>query len=89
MNRPGRRALRVLSLSQAGITPRAEQWVIVQDGHLYFENRSAVARLRSGPRWRDYRLHDTPVLELYQLREERALAGPPARAARASVAGSS
>lgn len=90
VGRLGRPDLKVLSLSQAGITPRGEQWVIVQNEHLYFENRWAVARLRSGPRWRDYRLRDTPVLELYQLREERALAGPPpGHAVRSSPMGSS
>jgi 4-amino-4-deoxy-L-arabinose transferase-like glycosyltransferase len=87
----GRPDLQVLSLSQAGVNRPGEQWVIVQDGHLSFENAASVAQLRSTTAWLRYRLWNTPVLELYHLNAEPAIAGrrPPSRRAPSSPAGSS
>ena len=56
--------------------------MIVQDGHIYFENAASVAQMRNGHAvWREYRLRNTPVLELYHLaarqaRETRAASVP-------------
>jgi hypothetical protein len=87
----GRPDLQVLSLSQAGVNRPGEQWVIVQDGHLSFENAASVAQLRSTTAWLRYRLWNTPVLELYHLNAEPAIAGrrPSSRRAPSSPAGSS
>jgi hypothetical protein len=43
----GRDDLRALSLSRDGLPhPLCETWVIAQDGHVYFENRSFLDHLR-------------------------------------------
>jgi hypothetical protein len=81
----GRRDLQVLSLSQSGVSRRGDEWVIVQDEHLSFENRASVRRLRELPAWREYRIRDSRALQLYHL------PSPPSRASdvRSSSAGSS
>jgi dolichyl-phosphate-mannose-protein mannosyltransferase len=72
----GRRDLRVRSLSQEGLPPQplqeaqgtAEAWVIVQEGHVYFDNREIVAALRcSGPPWREIHARDAIAVEIYRL----------------------
>jgi hypothetical protein len=64
----GRGDLASRSLSLDGLAPRGDQWVVVQDGHLYFENASVVAQIRrSMSPWREYRLAGTTVLQVYRL----------------------
>ena len=41
-----RHDLEVRSLSQHGLRPRGEHWILVQDSHLYFENAALVEQLR-------------------------------------------
>lgn len=66
--RTGRRDLDVESLSASGLGRQGERWVLVQDGHIYFENADLVQELRhAAPAWREYRLRNTPVLVLYRL----------------------
>jgi hypothetical protein len=81
----GRRDLQVLTLSQSGLSHHGEQWVLVQDDHLSFENMASVAALRATQAWRQYTLMNTAVLQIYQLRNEPVLAArrPPALASRA------
>lgn len=68
LGRTGRSDLQVVALSRAGVGGVAERWVLVQDGHIYFENLASVQQVReSGPAWREYRLRDQPVLEVYHL----------------------
>jgi hypothetical protein len=84
--RAGRRDLRVTSLSQSGLGGRGDRWVIVQDAHIYFENSKPVAQIRSDhTAWREYRLRDTLVLQLYHLpaqleSDDRAASGAKAPA---------
>jgi len=65
----GRADVRVRSLSQEGLPPRpAETWVIVQDGHVYFDNRDIVAQLRcSGPAWRQIHAREAVAVEIFRL----------------------
>jgi hypothetical protein len=66
--RSGRTDLRARRLSQQGLSARGEQWVLVQDSHRSFENRSIVSQLRrSAAPWREYRLAGTTVLEVLRL----------------------
>jgi hypothetical protein len=46
LTQSGRTDLRVVSLSQDGLSRPGEHWVIVQDSHVYFENESQVRQLR-------------------------------------------
>jgi 4-amino-4-deoxy-L-arabinose transferase-like glycosyltransferase len=56
------------SLSAGGLRAVGEQWVIVQDARIYFENQAMVRQLREQRRpWRVYRLEGTTVLEVYRL----------------------
>ncbi len=60
--------LQVASLSQRGLSPAGDRWVLVQDDHVYFENVSVVARLRrTQVPWREWRLRDTVVLQVFHL----------------------
>jgi hypothetical protein len=70
VTRSGRHDLTVLSLSQQGIAPPGERWVIVQNGHVYFENVNTITQLRQLRPRKEYRLFNTPVLELYHLSGE-------------------
>jgi 4-amino-4-deoxy-L-arabinose transferase-like glycosyltransferase len=66
--RDGRPDLRARSLSMEGMAPRGEQWVFVQNDHIYFENASAVERLRRARTpWRRFRIRNTPVLDVFHL----------------------
>jgi hypothetical protein len=66
--RSGRADLEVSSLSGRGLAHAGEQWVIVQDGHRYFENAAIMDQLRRTARpWREYRLAGTPVLQVFRL----------------------
>jgi hypothetical protein len=66
--RSGREDLRVLSLSSSGIGDQGDRWIIVQNGQTYFENAESIAQLRrTHVPWREYRLGQTTVLELYHL----------------------
>ena len=68
VERSGRTDLASRPLSGEGLSPRGEQWVLVQDGHLTFENESTVAQLRQSlPRWREYRMGGTLVLEVFHV----------------------
>ncbi len=65
----GRRDLRATSLSRDGLPMSpVETWVLVQDGHIYFENQAIVARLRAtvAP-WRRVRVRGTTAVEIYRL----------------------
>jgi hypothetical protein len=69
LEQSGRRAdLHLRVLSQEGLAVRGEQWVIVQDSHVYFENASLVWQLRhSLPRWREYQMAGSTVLEVFRV----------------------
>ena len=63
-----RHDLEVRSLSQHGLRPRGEHWILVQDSHLYFENAVLVEQLRrSQVPWREYRLGGTSVLQVFKV----------------------
>lgn len=65
-NRPD---IEVRSLSSEGTGRRREQWLLIQDAHVYFENASLIAQVRrSLTPWREYTLRGTPVLQVYQVR---------------------
>jgi 4-amino-4-deoxy-L-arabinose transferase-like glycosyltransferase len=68
VRRSGRSDLELRSLARDGLAMHGEQWVIVQDSHLYFENAELVAHLRQTARpWQQYRLRGTPVVEVFRL----------------------
>ena len=62
-----RRDLRARSLSEHGLGA-GEQWVLVQDSHVYFENHEQIrmVRRRFAP-WRRYAINGTPVLDVYRI----------------------
>ena len=50
------------------LSKQREQWVLVQDDHIYFENISQIEHLRrAGTPWRVYRVMNTPVLQVFHL----------------------
>ena len=66
--RTGRRDIEARSLSRQGTAHRREQWVLVQDDHIYFENVSFIEHLRRAlPPWREYTVMKTPVLQVFHL----------------------
>ena len=68
VERSGRRDLDLRSLARDGLAMQGEQWVIVQDSHIYFENEALVAHLRQVARpWREYHLRGTPVVQVFRL----------------------
>lgn len=67
VERAGRADLAVRTLSEDGLTGHGEQWVIVQDAHIYFENQQLVTQLRRETPWREYRLRGTSVLQVFRL----------------------
>lgn len=67
VERSGRSDLAVRTLSDDGLAGRGEQWVIVQDAHIYFENQAVVAQLRRETPWREYHLRGTSVLQVFRL----------------------
>ena len=68
LRRAGRTDLQLRSLSADGLAGGGEQFVLVQDDHIYFETVAAVARLRHARSpWRDYRVMHTPVLQVFRL----------------------
>jgi hypothetical protein len=68
LGRTERRDLEVRSLSQDGLALRGEQWVLVQDGRIYFENASLVAQVTQAETpWREYRVRGTPVLQVFRI----------------------
>jgi hypothetical protein len=63
-----RNDLEVRSLSEHGLRFRGEQWILVQDSHVYFENATLIDQLRrSQMPWREYRLGGTPVLQVFKV----------------------
>jgi hypothetical protein len=78
--------LRVMNLSQAGVTHRGEQWVLVQDEHRSFENAASVDSLRARPVWREYRVGGTVSVQLYHLMDQNVLARRGATSPEARVA---
>jgi hypothetical protein len=68
VRRSGRSDLELRSLARDGLPMHGEQWVIVQESHIYFENADLVAHLRQVARpWREFRLRGTPVVEVFRL----------------------
>ena len=66
--RTGRHDIEVRSLSMQGTAWRREQWVLVQNDHIYFENVSFVEYLRREQQpWREYAVMKTPVLQAFHL----------------------
>ena len=56
------------SLSQYGLAAHGEQWVLVQNSHLSFENADLVAQLRAQvPPWRRYRLDGVTAVEVFKV----------------------
>lgn len=63
-----RHDLEVRSLSEHGLRFRGEQWILVQDSHVYFENATLIDQLRRAHvPWREYRLGGTPVLQVFKV----------------------
>jgi hypothetical protein len=63
-----RRDLVSRSLSRQGLEAGGEQWVLVQDNHLSFENASLVAQLRAQMvPWRRYSLEGATALEVFKV----------------------
>jgi hypothetical protein len=63
-----RHDLEVRSLSQHGVRFRGEQWILVQDSHVYFENATLIDQLRRAQvPWREYRLGGTSVLQVFKV----------------------
>jgi hypothetical protein len=69
--RHGRRDIRARSLSAVGLVPgTAETWVIVQDDHATFENRSLVEQLRTREKpWKEYRVAGIVAAQVFRLAE--------------------
>ena len=68
VSQTARHDLELRSLSQEGMRPRGEQWILVQDSHLYFENAMLIDQLRrSQAPWREYRLGGTAVLQVFKV----------------------
>jgi hypothetical protein len=68
----GRRDVRSVSLSAEGLpSGAAEVWVLVQDAHLYFENRTIVEMLRQQllP-WREIRMRGALAVQIFHLHEQ-------------------
>ena len=69
LGRSSRTDLRVESFSRTGLANRvAEQWVLVQDAHIYFETQELITmlRMRHTP-VAEYRINDVSVLELFRI----------------------
>jgi len=68
LQRLGRSDIEARSLSTQGTAPHREQWIFVQNDHIYFENVSFVEHLRHVQRpWREYAVMKTPVLQVFHL----------------------
>jgi len=66
--RSGRHDLDVRSLSTEKLPAAGEQWVFVQDDHIYFENQGYIEQLRRQQKpWREYRIRNTPVLQVFRV----------------------
>lgn len=68
LGRTGRSDIAVRALSGDGLARSGEQWVFVQDDHIYFENALTLEQLRRwySP-WREYRLRSDVVLQVFRL----------------------
>jgi len=69
LDRGSRGDLQITSFSAAGLSADAtEQWVLVQDAHVYFETRELVAllRMRHAPA-AEYRINDITALQLFRI----------------------
>lgn len=69
--RTGRTDLRVWSLSHDGLpmTP-VQTWVIVQEGHIYYENQALIAQVRQRMRpWREFRVKGVIAAQIFCVRE--------------------
>ena len=67
--RSPRRDIRVRSFSATGLSGNAtEQWVFVQDAHVYFETEELIAfvRMRHTP-ISEYRINDVTVLQVFRI----------------------
>jgi 4-amino-4-deoxy-L-arabinose transferase-like glycosyltransferase len=68
LQRANRRDIVSRSLSGDGLLPHGDQWVLVQDNHLSFENAGVVAQLRAQRQpWREYRLHGRLALQVFRV----------------------
>ena len=69
LDRSSRADLRVESFSASGLSNQAaEQWVIVQDAHVYFETQELIAmlRMRHQP-VAEYRINGVSILQLFRI----------------------
>ena len=69
LSRSSRTDLQVKSLSGSGVFSKTrEQWVLVQDAHVYFETEEVIAllRLRHRP-IAEFRMDDVTVLQLFRI----------------------
>jgi hypothetical protein len=63
-----RRDLTSRSLSREGLQAHGEQWVLVQNSHLSFENADLVAQLRAQLQpWRRYHLDGMTAVEVFKV----------------------
>jgi dolichyl-phosphate-mannose-protein mannosyltransferase len=73
LSRGPRRDLQVKSLSGSGVfSNTTEQWVLVQESHVYFETEELIAllRLRHAP-VAEFRMDDVRVLQLFRIEKDR------------------
>lgn len=68
--RAGRSDLQPRSIARDGLPMGAvETWMLVQDGHRYFENEAVIAQIEArGPPWREVRVHGVLAVQVYQVR---------------------
>jgi hypothetical protein len=73
LDRAPRADLRVRKLSSTGVFGNAtEQWLLVQDSHVYFETQASIAllRMRHKPA-AEYKIGDVTVLQVYRIAKGR------------------
>jgi Dolichyl-phosphate-mannose-protein mannosyltransferase len=68
--RAGRSDLQARSIAHDGLPMNdVETWMLVQDGHRYFENEAVIAQVEArGPPWREVRVHGALAVQVYQVR---------------------
>lgn len=69
LDQSARTDVRIETLSASGLSSAAaEQWVLVQDAHVYFETQELIAMLRMRHKpVAEYRINDVTVLQLFRI----------------------
>jgi hypothetical protein len=67
VRRFGRPDLESWSISSRGAPmTRVETWVLVQEGHIYFENEAFIRQLRWRPPWREVQAPGATAVQIYK-----------------------